>query len=59
MCEKLRVSYQVTKKKLAQAFDFALDKIGMEIISYQIWTDHINFLKVMKAVGSMQKTRKE
>uniref|UniRef100_A0A2K5J6E6 Suppressor of forked domain-containing protein n=1 Tax=Colobus angolensis palliatus TaxID=336983 RepID=A0A2K5J6E6_COLAP len=33
------------KEKMAQAYDFALDKIGMEIMSYQIWVDYINFLK--------------
>lgn len=37
---------------MAQAYDFALDKIGMEIMSYQIWVDYINFLKGVEAVGS-------
>ncbi|CDQ92596.1 unnamed protein product, partial [Oncorhynchus mykiss] len=40
------------KEKMAQAYDFALDKIGMEIMSYQIWVDYINFLKGVEAVGS-------
>ncbi|XP_040184228.1 cleavage stimulation factor subunit 3 isoform X1 [Rana temporaria] len=39
-------------EKMAQAYDFALDKIGMEIMSYQIWVDYINFLKGVEAVGS-------
>ncbi len=30
---------------MAQAYDFALDKMGMDIMSYQIWMDYINFLK--------------
>ncbi|XP_031756596.1 cleavage stimulation factor subunit 3 [Xenopus tropicalis] len=30
------------KEKMAQAYDFALDKIGMEIMSYPIWVDYIN-----------------
>ncbi|XP_051824428.1 cleavage stimulation factor subunit 3-like [Antechinus flavipes] len=40
------------KEKMAQAYDFALDKIGMEVMSYQIWMDYINFLKNVEAVGS-------
>uniref|UniRef100_A0A6I8SHI8 Cleavage stimulation factor subunit 3 n=1 Tax=Xenopus tropicalis TaxID=8364 RepID=A0A6I8SHI8_XENTR len=40
------------KEKMAQVYDFALDKIGMEIMSYQIWVDYINFLKGVEAVGS-------
>ncbi|KTG37995.1 hypothetical protein cypCar_00012069 [Cyprinus carpio] len=42
----------VIREKMAQAYDFALDKIGMEIMSYQIWVDYINFLKGVEAVGS-------
>ena len=30
---------------MAQAYDFALEKMGMDIQSYQIWADYINFLK--------------
>ncbi|ERE72185.1 cleavage stimulation factor subunit 3 [Cricetulus griseus] len=41
-----------SREKMAQAYDFALDKIGMEIMSYQIWVDYINFLKGVEAVGS-------
>ena len=37
---------------MAQAYDFALDKIGMDIFSYQIWSDYILFLKSVEAVGS-------
>lgn len=33
------------REKMAQAYDFALDKIGMDIMSYQIWVDYIRFLK--------------
>uniref|UniRef100_UPI00358F54D8 cleavage stimulation factor subunit 3 isoform X2 n=1 Tax=Myxine glutinosa TaxID=7769 RepID=UPI00358F54D8 len=40
------------KEKMAQAYDFALDKIGMDIMSYPIWVDYINFLKGVEAVGS-------
>ncbi|XP_064490288.1 cleavage stimulation factor subunit 3-like isoform X2 [Ornithodoros turicata] len=37
---------------MAQAYDFALDKMGMDILSYPIWNDYINFLKSVEAVGS-------
>ncbi|XP_064627330.1 cleavage stimulation factor subunit 3-like [Lineus longissimus] len=40
------------REKMAQAFDFALDKMGMDIMSYQIWSDYIAFLKSVEAVGS-------
>eukprot|EP00057_Strongylocentrotus_purpuratus_P032520 XP_787925.3 PREDICTED: cleavage stimulation factor subunit 3 [Strongylocentrotus purpuratus] len=33
------------REKMAQAYDFALDKMGMDIFSYPIWNDYINFLK--------------
>ncbi len=35
----------VFREKMAQAYDFALDKIGMDIMSYQLWSDYIGFLK--------------
>lgn len=40
------------REKMAQAYDFALDKMGMDILSYPVWTDYINFLKSVEAVGS-------
>ncbi|XP_052088640.1 cleavage stimulation factor subunit 3-like [Mytilus californianus] len=40
------------REKMAQAYDFALDKMGMDIMSYQIWADYVNFLKSVEAVGS-------
>ena len=40
------------KEKMAQAYSFALDKIGMDINSYSIWNDYILFLKNVEAVGS-------
>ena len=30
---------------MAQAYDFALDKVGLDIGSFPIWTDYIAFLK--------------
>lgn len=30
---------------MAQAYDFALEKIGMDVYSYGVWNDYITFLK--------------
>lgn len=30
---------------MSQAYDFAIEKIGMDIMSYQLWADYVNFLK--------------
>jgi cleavage stimulation factor subunit 3 len=46
------------KKKMAQAYIFALEKIGMDIHSYSIWNDYINFLKAAEAVGSYAENQK-
>ncbi|XP_071941961.1 cleavage stimulation factor subunit 3-like isoform X2 [Antedon mediterranea] len=40
------------REKMAQAYDFALDKMGMDVNSYQIWQEYITFLKGVEAVGS-------
>ncbi|KAJ8971490.1 hypothetical protein NQ314_000675 [Rhamnusium bicolor] len=46
------------KEKMAQAYDFALDRIGMDIHSYTIWNDYVNFLKGVEAVGSYAENQK-
>lgn len=33
------------REKMAQAYDFALEKIGMDVLSYPIWAEYIAFLK--------------
>lgn len=43
---------------MAQAYDFALDKIGMDIHSYSIWNEYVNFLKGVEAVGSYAENQK-
>ncbi len=30
---------------MAQAYDFALEKIGLDVASYSVWHDYVNFLK--------------
>lgn len=46
------------KEKMAQAYDFALEKIGMDIHAYPIWNDYINFLKSVDAIGSYAENQK-
>eukprot|EP00096_Caligus_rogercresseyi_P003916 TRINITY_DN1779_c0_g1_i1.p1 TRINITY_DN1779_c0_g1~~TRINITY_DN1779_c0_g1_i1.p1 ORF type:complete len:728 (+),score=123.76 TRINITY_DN1779_c0_g1_i1:561-2744(+) len=46
------------KEKMAQAYDFALDKMGIDIASYPIWNDYIKFLKGVDAVGSYAENQK-
>ena len=43
---------------MAQAYDFALEKMGMDISSYQIWNDYVKFLKGVDAVGSYAENQK-
>ncbi|CAH2235416.1 jg13274 [Pararge aegeria aegeria] len=46
------------KEKMAQAYDFALDKIGLDIHAYPIWNDYVTFLKAVDAVGSYAENQK-
>ncbi|KAJ8688604.1 hypothetical protein QAD02_024399 [Eretmocerus hayati] len=50
--KETKASLTTYKEKMAQAYDFALDKIGMDIHSYSIWNDYVVFLKSVEAVGS-------
>ena len=44
--------------KMAQAYDFALDHMGMDFYSYSIWTDYILFLKNVDVQGSYAENQK-
>ncbi len=44
--------YTSFREKIAQCYDFTLDKVGMDIQSYSIWNDYIHFLRNVEAVGS-------
>lgn len=48
----------IFREKMAQAYDFALDKIGMDIHSFPIWHDYVNFLKSVEALGSYAENQK-
>ncbi len=43
---------------MAQAYDFALDKMGMDISSFPLWNDYIKFLKGVEAMGSYAENQK-
>ncbi len=43
---------------MAQAYDFALDKMGLDISSFPIWSEYIKFLKGVEAVGSYAENQK-
>lgn len=43
---------------MAQAYDFALDKIGLDIHAFPIWNDYVTFLKAVDAVGSYAENQK-
>ena len=46
------------REKLAQAYNFALEKMGMDIASFPIWNEYIRFLKSADAVGSYAENQK-
>lgn len=46
------------REKLAQAYDFALEKIGMDLHAFSIWNDYITFLKSVDATGSYAENQK-
>ncbi|XP_053209017.1 cleavage stimulation factor subunit 3-like [Panonychus citri] len=46
------------REKMAQAYDFALEKIGIDNHSYPIWNDYVSFLKNVEAVGSYAENQK-
>lgn len=39
------LSVRLFREKMAQAYDFALDKVGMDVHSFTIWSDYVSFLK--------------
>lgn len=50
--KETKMSLPSYKEKMAQAYDFALEKIGMDILSHPIWNDYVTFLKSVEAIGS-------
>ena len=35
------------REKMAQAYDCALEKVGMDVYSYSVWNDYVTFLKAV------------
>lgn len=46
------------KEKMAQAYDFTLDKMGLDLNSYSIWADYITFLRSTQVQGSYAESQK-
>jgi len=53
-----KASLPTYKEKMAQAYDFALDKMGMDFSSFTLWSDYILFLKNVDAAGSYAENQK-
>ena len=43
---------------MAQAYDFALEKIGCDVNAYAVWSDYIDFLDSVEAVGRQAELQK-
>lgn len=50
--KETKASLPSYREKMAQAYDFTLDKMGMDVSSSSVWHDYVNFLKSVDAVGS-------
>lgn len=46
------------REKMAQAYNFALDKIGLDINSNTIWLEYINFLRSVETAGSYAESQR-
>ena len=56
--KETKASLQNYQEKMAQAYDFALDKMGLDIQSHTIWSDYIKFLKGVEAAGTFAENQK-
>ena len=56
--KETKASLPTYKEKMAQAYDFALDKMGLDIQSHSLWSDYIKFLKGVEAIGSFAENQK-
>jgi cleavage stimulation factor subunit 3 len=46
------------REKMIQAYEFAVEKIGLDYSSYPIWCEYINFLKAGEAQGAYAENQK-
>ena len=56
--KETKASLPTYKEKMAQAYDFALDRMGLDIQSHGIWSDYIKFLRGVEAAGSFAENQK-
>ena len=58
MCVCVKSIVLFGREKLSQAYEFAIDKIGMDYNSYTLWNDYANLLKNAEVVGSYAENQK-
>lgn len=46
------------REKMGKAYEFALEKVGIDFLSYPIWAEYVQFLKGVEAVGSYAENQK-
>lgn len=56
--KEAKTNLQSFREKMGQAFDFALDKMGIDISSYSIYNDYVQFLKGVDAQGNYAENQK-
>ncbi|KAK3887799.1 hypothetical protein Pmani_024674 [Petrolisthes manimaculis] len=56
--KETKSSLPTYREKLSQAYEFAIDKIGMDYNSYTLWNDYANLLKNVEVVGSYAENQK-
>jgi len=45
-------------EKMAKAYDLAVEKIGLDVASYSVWNDYVNFLKLVDAASPYAESQK-
>ena len=56
--KETKASLKDYHEKMAQAYEFAVDKMGLDIQSHTIWFDYIKFLKGIEVHGSFNENQK-
>ena len=46
------------REKMSKAYEFALEKIGLDLQSYSIWNDYITFLRNFEVQGSFAENQR-
>lgn len=56
--KETKSSLPTYREKLSQAYEFAIEKIGMDYNSYGMWNDYAQLLKNVEVVGSYAENQK-